>query len=318
MTMAEILHVNTKWPLLILLLAACGASIWWMQSERPEDGPGYSEDDEPEDAHPGAPESPDLVGDPETPIERARREEREAVERAKRGITLRRKALTSGTAQQRLGALTEVAALRGGAVLYVEDVVECLWHEDPAVRKLAADVLLVMGEAAIQPTIESVADRVAEITTTGSGMQIPGYQEAGMMLMRAGRPAFAPVARAMTRPGMVWLANLTFGVGSEEAFADIVPILRGHLSADNEEAKYWSIVHLRKAGRDAADALPDLADMLRSDVQRLRQVTIKTLGELGPIAESVLQDLERHRDESSTSGNERKATIEAIARIRGE
>ncbi len=313
----ENLTVNAKWPQLLLLLAACGAGYWWMQSEGPGDGPAETSDLE----EPGTedPESPDLIGDAETPIERARREERERVEKAKRDIARRRKALTSGTVKQRLAVLREVAALRQGGVAYLDEVIGCIWHEDSEVRELTTPVLLVIGDRAIKPLLDALSDRLA--AWTGSPARLRGYDDARTTFLNFGERAYPQVVQAMSRPHMSMFAATLFQHARAHNLNSLVsslPALRDNLALESVEVRYWSVFAIGVIRSHGAPAVRDLTNLLDSPEQRLRVAAAMALGEIGPEARDAVQTLERHLEKTSVQGNERRATIQALAKIRKE
>jgi hypothetical protein len=308
--------VNAKWPLLLLLIALCGGGIWWMQSEEPGDGPGPAA--ETEDPETEIPESPDLIGDVETPIVRAQREECERVEKAKQDVERRRKALTEGAVKQRLAALKEVAALRKGAVAYLDEVIACAWHEDRQVRGRAAGLLTRIGEPAVKPFVEKLVARFAaqaDQRRPSAGGATPYF-----IVRRLGPTAYSAIVAAMEHPHMARFADQLFSMANsvQESFASAVPELRDALSSENVRVRYVAAEALGDCGAEAAAAVPALVGLLQSDDVSLRRAVIESLGKIGPPAASAMQDLERHLERSDLSGDERRVTQYSLRKIRGE
>ena len=308
--------VNTKWPLLLLLLAACGAGYWWLQSEEP--GAGLAQTTDGEDEGTEDSESPDLVGDGETPVERAKREERERVKRAKRDVVRRKRLLTSGSAKQREATLKEVAALRAGAIAYLDEVIECAWHEEREVRGLAGHVLSIIGEPAIKPFVEDLVERYA----AQADQRYPSGDGYSLMntLGRLAPGVYPALTAAIDRPHMAGLCASMFSRANStrESYANAVPELRDALSSESARVRYIAAEALGNCGAEAAVAVPELVDLLQSEDASLRRKVLESLGKVGPAAASAIQDLERHLERDDLSGDEQRVTRYALSKVRGE
>ena len=308
--------VNTKWPLLLLLLTLCGAGYWWLQSDEPGAGLVQTTDGEDEGAE--DPESPDLVGDGESPVERAQQKERERVARAKRDVVRRKRVLTEGTVKERLAVLKEVAALRGDAVAYLDEVIQCAWHEDRQLRDLAGGVLSVIGAPAIAPYVKRLVEQLA----AQADQRRPSLRGADPhgVLRRLGPDVYPAIAAAMESPHMAGFCASMFmrARSTQESFSNAVPELREALSSRSVRVQSVAAEALGDCGPVAAVAVPGLVDLLQSDNVGLRRVVIESLGQIGPDAASATQDLERHLEKQGLSGDERRMTQYSLHRIRGQ
>ena len=94
----------------------------------------------------------------------------------------------------------------------------------------------------------------------------------------------------------------------------LIPLRIAELKHEREGVRWDAASFLGECGPEAANALPDLAEMLRNDSRsRLRAKAATTLGHIGPQAKTAIPALqEALRDESQ---NVRDAAAEALKKI---
>ncbi len=165
-----------------------------------------------------------------------------------------------------------------------------LTHEDPIVRRTAADALRQMGPdagEAVPHLIEALADRDVTVQEASrralasiGAAAVPGLIEA----LQDPEPETSNAALIANFA----VAKILGSIGTP-AVAGLIELLRDK----DSRARSWSVIALRRIGPDAANAVPHLIGILANndESETLRMDVAGALGDMGPDARAAVPSL---------------------------
>lgn len=231
-----------------------------------------------------------------------------------------RRVILVGDAKALIEALEAVAEQGPSAAGSIEQLIPLLSHADQAVAKAAADALVAIGEAAVDPIVERVVAAFDERGSGAHGTWVMGWGP--YVLTQIGAPAVVPVARRLGDAKTYFWAFVTFQslARSGTQMTDATDVVLERLRSLEDGTQISFVIDaVPSLGRDASRAVPQLVAFLTDPRPQVRLDAVESLGKIGADASSALGDLEHMRERVDPSeGALTHALDEAIAKIRGD